>query len=52
MDPTTVPFRDAQAMVEAIWSEMGLLYPPAVEPLPRQARATVANANQIGRAHV
>ena len=36
-----------QAMVDAIWSEMGLLYPPAVEPLPRQARATVANANRL-----
>ena len=47
VDPTTVPFRDAQAMVDAIWSDMGLRYPPAVEPLPRQARATVASANRL-----
>jgi hypothetical protein len=26
---------------------MGLKYPPAVEPLPKQARATVASANRL-----
>ena len=36
-----------QAMVDAIWSDMGLRYPPAVEPLPRQATATVASANRL-----
>ena len=34
-------------MVNAILSEMGLLYPPAVEPLPKQAKATVASANRL-----
>ena len=34
-------------MVAAIWSEMGLRYPPAVERLPRHARATIASANRL-----
>ncbi len=45
-DPTTLPFPAAQAMVDAIWSDMGLRHPPAVEPLPRQATATIASANR------
>ena len=36
-DPTTLPFSAAQAMVDAIWSDMGLRYPPAVASLSRQA---------------
>ena len=46
-DPTTVPFAAAQAMVAAIWSDLGLRYPPVVEPLPRQAIATIARANRL-----
>ncbi len=34
-------------MVNAIWSEMGLLYPPKVEPLASQATTTVASANRL-----
>jgi hypothetical protein len=34
-------------MVNAIWAEMGLKYPPVVEALPKQARATVASANRL-----
>lgn len=34
-------------MVNAIWFEMGLLYPPKVEPLPKQAKATTATANRL-----
>jgi len=34
-------------MVDAIWSDMGLRYPPAVEPLPPQATATLARANRL-----
>ena len=34
-------------MVDAIWAELGLRHPPLVEPLPRQARATVARANRL-----
>jgi hypothetical protein len=46
-DPTTLPFPAAQAMVDAIWSDMGLRYPPAVAPLSRQATATIARADRL-----
>ena len=46
-DPTTLPFSAAQAMVDAIWSDMGLRYAPAVGPLPRQARSTIASADRL-----
>jgi hypothetical protein len=45
--PGTVPFAAAAAMVAAIWTEMGLQYPPLVERLPRHARATLASANRL-----
>ena len=38
-DPTSLPFAAAQAVIDAIWSDMGLRYPPAVAPLSRQAFA-------------
>jgi hypothetical protein len=37
----------AQPMVDAIWTEMGLLYPPRVEPLPAVARRRLADANRL-----
>jgi hypothetical protein len=46
-DPTTLPFLAAQAMVDAIWSDMGLRYPPAVARLSRQARSTIARADRL-----
>jgi hypothetical protein len=46
-DPTFVSFAAAQGMVDAIWADMGLRFPPAVEPLPPQARVTVASANRL-----
>lgn len=46
-DPTSLAFAAAQAMVDAIWWDQGLRYPPAVEPLPRQATATIASANRL-----
>ena len=33
--------------VDAIWAEMGLRFPPKVEPLPVQARSTVADASRL-----
>jgi hypothetical protein len=45
--PGVVSFAEAQGMVGAIWAEMGLKYPPAVEPLPRQASKTVASATRL-----
>ena len=46
-DPSSIGFAQAQGMVNAIWAEMGLRFPPNVEPLPRQARSTVADANRL-----
>lgn len=37
-DKSVVPFPLAQGMVDAIWSELGLRFPPKVERLPRQSR--------------
>jgi hypothetical protein len=34
-------------MVDAIWSEMGLRYPPRVEALPAQARSRIADADRL-----
>lgn len=45
--PGVVSFGEAKGMVNAIWAETGLKYPPAVEPLPKQARVTVASANRL-----
>jgi hypothetical protein len=42
-----LPFAAAKPMVDAIWAEMGLRYPPAVEPLPRQSRRLHADANRL-----
>jgi len=46
-DPTSIAFAQAQGMVDAIWAESGLRFPPKVERLPRQARCTVADATRL-----
>jgi hypothetical protein len=46
-DPTTIVLTQAQGMVDAIWTELGLRFPPKVELLPRQARTTMADANRL-----
>ncbi len=46
-DTTTLPFAAAQGLVNAIWSEMGLRFPPAVAPLPPQATTRVADATRL-----
>ena len=46
-DPSSILFAQARGMVDAIWADMGLRFPPKVEPLPRQARSTVADANRL-----
>ena len=45
--PGVVSFGGAQGMVNAIWAERGLKYPPAVVRLPKQARATVACSTRL-----
>lgn len=42
-----VPFAAAQGMVDAIWAELGLRYPPTVEKLPRQSRRVLAHATRL-----
>ena len=46
-DRTRVPLAATQAMVDVIWAEMGLLYPPRVEPLPAAARTRLADADRL-----
>ena len=46
-DPSLIAFAQAQGMVDAIWSEMGLRYPPKVERLPKQATARQAEATRL-----
>ena len=43
-DSSSVAFAQAQGVVDAIWADMALRYPPKVIRLPRQARTTVADA--------
>ncbi len=46
-DSSTVGFAAAQGMVDAIWSELGLRFPPKVGPLPRQSRCRIADASRL-----
>ena len=45
--PDRVAFSAAQGMVDAIWAELGLRFPPKIEPLPRQTRTTAADADRL-----
>jgi hypothetical protein len=44
---SVVAFAAAQGMVDAIWAESGLRYPPKVEHLPRQSRRVLASATRL-----
>ena len=46
-DASSIKLEQAQGMIDAIWAEMGLRFPPKVERLPRQARSTVADATRL-----
>ena len=46
-DASRVPFAQLQALVDHVWAAEGLLFPPRVRPLPRQARRTVARATRL-----
>ena len=46
-DPSLVPFTQVQGLVDAIWAENGLRYPPEVRPLPRQASTRLADASRL-----
>jgi hypothetical protein len=47
LDRSQIPFAAAQGMVDAIWQELGLRFPPQVEPMPAQARTRLADANRL-----
>jgi hypothetical protein len=42
-----LPFAAAQGMVDAIWAEIGLSWPPKVERLPRQARRLLGSGSRL-----
>ena len=46
-DSSSVAFAQAQGVVDAIWADMALRFPPKVMRLPRQARTTVADATRL-----
>ena len=46
-DPSLIVFALAQGVVDAIWADMGLRFPPKIGHLPRQARITVADATRL-----
>ena len=46
-DTGTVPFDQAQAIVDYVWAQAGLTYPPKIRELARTARRTTANADRL-----
>lgn len=46
-DRSLIPRTAAQPMVDAIWAEMGLAYPPRVESLPTRFQARLADADRL-----
>jgi hypothetical protein len=46
-DSSSIAFAQAQGMVDAIWTDMDLRFPPQIMRLPRQARTTVADATRL-----
>jgi len=46
-DRSEIDRADAQAMVNAIWTECGLHYPPKVLPLPLQATTYIGRADRL-----
>src|SRR5215211_5772365 len=45
-DPSAVPYKQAQMLVDGVWLAEQLLYPPRVAPMPRQARRTWATGSR------
>ncbi|MFC3127552.1 hypothetical protein ACFOD4_21015 [Pseudoroseomonas globiformis] len=46
-DGTVLLFPQIKPMVDALWLDLGLLFPPIVEPMPRQARRRIADATRL-----
>lgn len=47
LDPSRVSFAAAQGMVDAIWADQELRYPPRVTPLPPQSRRCLGDATRL-----
>ncbi len=47
LDPSRVSFAAAQGMVDAIWADQDLRYPPRVEALPPQSRRCLGDATRL-----
>lgn len=46
-DGTTIARDGAQAMVDAIWADLGRTHPPKVRPLPRRATTILGRADRL-----
>lgn len=46
-DTGSIPFEQAQSIVDYVWEQAGLAYPPKIRELGRNASATAANANRL-----
>ncbi len=46
-DASRISFQAAQGVVDAIWAELGLSFPPEVVRLPRQSRVLIADASRL-----
>ncbi|MCB8882708.1 hypothetical protein ACELLULO517_20860 [Acidisoma cellulosilytica] len=46
-DPTRIAREQAQAMIDAIWADIGLRYPPKVAALPVQAKTLIGRADRL-----
>jgi|SRR5215831_10737710 len=46
-DTGTIPFDQAQAIVDYVWTRAGLTYPPKIRELARNARRTAAKADRL-----
>jgi hypothetical protein len=46
-DQSRIPRGAMQPMVDAIWADLGLRWPPKVEPMPKNARKTFATGSRL-----
>jgi hypothetical protein len=46
-DTSTIPFDQAQAIVDYVWARAGLTYPPKIRELAHNATCTEANATRL-----
>ena len=47
LDRSCIPFAAAQGIVDAIWAESGLRFPPKVERLPASVRCRLGDADRL-----